>query len=158
MKEEKKEIYIIIPEMRSLHNVGSIFRIADGMGAQKIYICSWTGIPPAPGLTKVSLGAEEVIPWEHKKQAWRVIDELKKQGVQIVGLELNDESINYQEFEPQFPMALVLGHECNGLSKTILKRCDAVIHLPMMGIKGSLNVSVAAGIALYQLRFGTLPK
>jgi len=140
--------------MRSLHNVGSVFRIADGMGAQKIYLCSWTGTPPAPNLVKVSLGAEEVIPWEHKKQAWRVIDQLKKDGVRIVGLELTDTSIDYRDFSHDGPIALVLGNECTGLSETILKRCDDVIHLPMVGIKGSLNVSVATGIALYHLRFG----
>ncbi len=147
------DIYIVIPKMRSLHNVGSIFRIADGMGAKKIFLCSWTGTPPAHNLVKVSLGAEKVIPWEHKKQAWRVIDKLKNQGVQIIGLEVTENSIDFRNFKPNFPCALVLGNECSGLDKTILKRCDYVIHLPMLGIKSSLNVSVAAGIALYYLRF-----
>lgn len=148
------DIYIVIPEMRSLHNVGSIFRIADGMNAKKIFLCSWTGIPPAPNLVKVSLGAENSVKWEYKKQAWRVLDYLKKNGVKIVGLELTKNSLKYTDFKPQYPIALVVGNECNGLSKSILMRCDDVIHLPMLGIKESLNVSVASGIALYYLRFG----
>lgn len=148
-------IYIVIPLMRSLHNVGSIFRIADGMGATKIFLCGWTGTPPAPNLIKVSLGAENAVPWEYKKQAWRVIRELKKQGVLIIGLELTDQSFDFRDFIPTQPIALVVGNECTGLSKTLLRRCDSVIHLPMMGVKGSLNVSVAVGIALYHLRFGS---
>lgn len=150
------EIYIVIPEMRSLHNVGSIFRIADSMGATKIFLCSWTGVPPAPQLTKVSLGAENTVPWEYVKQAWRVIDNLKSKGVYIVGLELHEKSIDYRELKPKFPLALVLGNECKGLSKSIVNRCDSVIHLPMLGVKESLNVSVAAGIALYHLKFTSL--
>lgn len=154
VRQNSGDIYVIVPKMRSLHNVGSVFRIADCMNVKKIFLCSWTGTPPAHNLTKVSLGAENSVAWEYRKQAWRVIDELKKEGVQIVGLEYTDESIDYRDFKPQFPIALVLGNECTGLSKNTLKRCDSVIHLPMLGIKESLNVSVATGIALYSLRFG----
>lgn len=154
VKKNNADIYIIIPKMRSLHNVGSIFRIADGMDVKKIFLCSWTGTPPAHNLVKVSLGAEKTIPWEHHKQAWRVIDKLKKEGVRIVGLELTKDSIDYRDFTPDGPVALVLGNECTGLSKSTLNRCDDVIHLPMLGEKGSLNVSVASGIAMYHLRFG----
>lgn len=154
VKKNNADIYIVIPKMRSLHNVGSIFRIADGMDVKKIFLCSWTGTPPAHNLVKVSLGAEKTIPWEHQKQAWRVIDKLKKEGVRIVGLELTNDSIDYRDFIPDGPVALVLGNECTGLSKSTLNRCDDVIHLPMLGEKGSLNVSVASGIAMYHLRFG----
>jgi tRNA G18 (ribose-2'-O)-methylase SpoU len=153
-KKENREIYLILPNIRSLHNVGSVFRIADCIGATKIFLCGWTGTPPAPGLVKVALGAEKTIPWEQASQAWRVVDRLKKDGVQIIGLEYTEESVDYRELDIQYPCALILGNEVKGVSKTLLKRCDAVMHLPMVGLKESLNVSVACGIAAYHLRFG----
>lgn len=148
-----KEIYFILPNIRSLHNVGSMFRIADCIGVKKIYLCGWTGTPPAHNLVKVSLGAEESVEWEHHSQAWRVIDKLKKQGVQIIGLEYTQSSVDYRDIDIQYPCALVMGNEIKGLDKTLEKRCDTIMHLPMIGIKESLNVSVAAGIAGYHLRF-----
>jgi len=142
---------LILDNIRSLFNVGSLFRLADGAGVDKIYLGGITGQPPAPKIIKVSLGAEKSVPWEHCWQIWRKVDELKKQGYQIVAMEQTKKSIDYLKFEPKFPLALIIGNEVSGVSPTLLKRADKIIELPMAGIKESLNVATAAGIALYKI-------
>ena len=147
------KIYVICHNIRSRHNVGSIFRTADGAGVSKIFLCGITPAPPHPNIEKVSLGAEKYIPWEKRKETWRVIDELKKEGVEIVSLEQAKNSISLNNFKPsKKPLALILGEEVKGLPKSILDRSDKVVHIPMYGKKESLNVSVAFGIAVYKLR------
>ena len=131
--------------------MGSIFRTADALGIKKIYLCGISGTPKQVGLTKVSLGAEKSVKWEYKKSALSVVKQLKKRGVKIVALELTKKSVDLKDFKPQFPLALILGNEVDGIDKNLLKRADAVIHIPMRGQKESLNVSVAFGIAGYVL-------
>lgn len=145
----KRELYVICDNLRSLHNVGSIFRTSDALGVSKIYLCGITGTPQQKGVLKVSLGAEKSVSWEHHRAAWRLVEKLKKQGINIVSLELTKGSENVKLFKPKFPLALVVGNEITGVSPAILKRSDAVVHIPMKGIKESLNVSVAFGIAAY---------
>jgi len=167
----KKEIFVICHNIRSRHNVGSIFRTADAAGVSKIFLCGITPAPPHPNIEKVSLGAEKFVEWEKSKETWRVIDKLKKEGAEIISLEqvkgavsLNDLksvkksatliSCERSELEiKKYPcgIALILGEEVNGLPKTILKRSDKIIQIPMYGKKESLNVSVAFGIAVYKL-------
>lgn len=137
--------------IRSLFNVGSMFRLADGAGVDEIYLGGITGRPPQPKIDKVSLGAEKSVPFEHYWSIWREVDKLKKQGYQIVALEQTPKSISYLKFKPKFPLALIIGNEVNGVSKGLLKRADKIIELPMAGIKESLNVSTAAAIALYKI-------
>ncbi len=145
-------LYVVCHNIRSLHNVGSIFRTADGAGVTKLYLCGYTGYPPRKEIRKVALGAENTVPWEHHYQTWRVLDRLKAQGVQIIALENNiPGSVDYREVRPRFPLALLLGNEVEGLSPGLLKRADVVMHLPMHGTKESLNVAVAFGIAAYKL-------
>jgi len=147
-----KELYVICDNLRSLYNVGSIFRTADALGVKKIYLCGITGTPLQSGLTKVSLGAENSVAWEHQKSASRVINNLKKQGVKIVALELiKNKSLDISKFQPTFPMALIVGNEVCGVSKGLLKKADAIVHIPMGGQKESLNVAVAYGIASYEI-------
>ncbi len=147
-----QELYVVCHNIRSLHNVGSIFRIADGAGVTKLYLCGYTGYPPRPEIGKVALGAEDVVPWKRHYQTWRVLDRLRAQGVQIIALE-NDipGSADYHEVRPRFPVALLLGNEVEGLSRGLLRRADVVMHIPMHGVKESLNVAVAFGIAVYEL-------
>jgi 23S rRNA (guanosine2251-2'-O)-methyltransferase len=147
----KKSFYLILDNIRSLYNVGAIFRTADAAGIDKIYLCGITGTPTSDKAKKTSLGAEESVEWEYAKQTWRVIKDLKKQGFQIAALELAKDSIDYTKFKPKFPVALIVGNEVKGISKNTLKRADVIIHLPMKGKKESLNVSVAAGIAVYEI-------
>ncbi|MEK7168041.1 MAG: TrmH family RNA methyltransferase, partial [Patescibacteria group bacterium] len=103
------------------------------------------------GVLKVSLGAEKSVPWEQVKQGWKLAEKLKKQGVKIVALESTKDSKDISKFKPKFPLALILGNEVNGVSSSLLERADAVIHIPMKGMKESLNVSVAFGIAGFVL-------
>lgn len=153
MKE--KGFVVICDDLRSLYNIGSVFRTADGAGVNKIYLCGISGRPDdekAKGkISKVALGAEESVKWEYAKQAWRVAEKLKKEGFEIVFLEQTPESIRYMEYKPKFPVALVIGNENNGVKKNLLRRSDAIIQIPMRGKKESLNVSVAFGIAAYRL-------
>jgi 23S rRNA (guanosine2251-2'-O)-methyltransferase len=149
--KNKKEFYLLLDNIRSLFNVGSIFRTADAANIDKIILGGITGKPNTDKAKKVALGAEETIPWEHSWQTWRIIEKLKKQGFQIVALEQNKKSINYSKFKPKFPLVLIIGNEINGVSKNLLKRCHKIIQLPMHGHKESLNVGVATGIAVYEI-------
>ena len=150
---EQPEIALICQNIRSLHNVGSIFRTADAYGIGKVYLCGYTGAPPRSEISKVALGAESWVPWEKRHDTWRLIEELRDRGFQIAALEQNKNSVSITSFKPKYPMALILGNEVKGVTKEILKRSDAVVHLPMYGKKESLNVSVAAGAALAYLRY-----
>lgn len=150
-KNNIKEVHVICDNIRSLYNVGSIFRTADALGVTKIWLCGITGTPEQSGMAKVSLGAENSVAWEHASSAWRVIEKLKKQGFKTVALELTKESKNIKLFKPIYPLVLIVGNEVAGVSDTLIKRSDITIHIPMRGIKESLNVSVAFGIAMYQI-------
>lgn len=150
-----KPLFLIAHNIRSLHNVGSVFRTADAFGVAKLYLTGYTGTPPDPKLAKVALGAERFVPWERHRSAVRLIKTLKRSGVRIVALENN---IKYPvqslaDYRPQFPLALLLGEETKGNTKKLLELADDVVEIPMTGQKESLNVSVATGIALYALRY-----
>ncbi len=146
-----KEVHVICDNIRSLYNVGSIFRTSDALGISKIWLCGITGTPEQSGLAKVSLGAENSVAWEQAKSSWRVVEKLKKQGFKVIALELTKESKNIKLFKSEYPLAIVLGNEVTGVTPALLKRCDAAVQIPMQGIKESLNVSVAYGIAAYEL-------
>lgn len=149
---KQKVFFVICDNIRSLYNVGSIFRTADALGIKKIYLCGITGTPKQEGIKKVSLGAENFVSWEYVKQTGRLMQKLKANGVQIIALEQIKNSVDLGRFKPRFPCALVLGNEVNGVSKAVLKKCDAVVEIPMAGKKESLNVAVAFGIAGYFLK------
>lgn len=153
----------ILDNIRSLHNVGSIFRTADAAGVKKLYL---TGITPGPldrfgrpikQLVKVSLGAEKTIKWEKAKSAGVLIDKLKKQGYKIFAVEQDKKSIPYYRARHQASgikkIALVFGNEVRGLSPAILKKADKILEIPMRGRKESLNVSVAFGIIVYNFNY-----
>jgi len=149
----RKKFVLILPNIRSGHNVGAMFRTADGAGVDKLYLTGFTPCPPHVQVDKVSLGAEKWVPWEHVKNAVPLIKKLKKEGYNIVALEQTRRSVNIHTWQPKFPLALVVGNEKTGVTANVLKHCDAAIHLPMLGKKKSLNVSVAAGIAMYHLSY-----
>lgn len=151
----KKEFFVIAHNIRSLLNVGSIFRTADAFGVSKIYLTGYTGTPNNPfhrsKISKTALGAENFVAWEHCASANSLIKRLKSDGVKIVALENNTKAINIHKFKPKFPLALLLGEEVKGIAKPLLKLCDSTIEIPMVGQKESLNVSVAFGIAAFKL-------
>lgn len=145
------DFYVICDNIRSLYNVGAIFRTADAFGVKKIYLCGITGTPAQRGLLKVSLGAENAVAWEWAKNTWQVVEKLKKQGVQIIALEQTKKSVDLKNFKIKFPCALVVGNEVVGVAAAVIKRADQIVHVPMRGIKESLNVSVAFGIVAYAI-------
>jgi len=142
---------VICDNIRSLENIGSIFRTSDALGVSKIYLCGISGKPPHHKISKTALGAEKTIPFEYCRQTGRLIDKLRVAKVQIVALEQNKKAIGCRRFKPKFPLALILGNEVKGISKKILKKADKIIFLPMSGQKESLNVSVAFGVAGYEI-------
>ncbi len=147
----KREFYVICDNIRSLENVGSIFRTADALGVAKIFLCGISGTPPNHKISKTALGAEKTIPFEYHKQTWRLVEKLKKEKIFIVSLEQDKKSILYTKLKPTFPLALIIGNEVKGISKKVLALSDKIIYLPMQGKKESLNVSVAFGVAGYEI-------
>jgi tRNA G18 (ribose-2'-O)-methylase SpoU len=144
-------VYVLAHNIRSLHNIGSIFRSSDAVGVDKIFLTGFSGVPPRKEISKTALGADESVKWEFHKDPVPLIEKLKSEGVQIVALEKNDSSQDIREFKSKKPFCMVLGNEIDGVSEEILKLSDAVVHIPMRGMKESLNVSVAFGIGIYQL-------
>ncbi len=136
--------------------MGSLFRTADAVGITKIYLTGYTPAPldtfnrPSKEIAKTALGAEKTIAWEKLSFA-NCVKQLKKEEVFIVGIEQDKKSVNYRKLKPTFPIALVLGNEVLGLDAKARKVCDALAEIPMKGEKESLNVSVAGGIALFQI-------
>ncbi|MCB9772603.1 MAG: RNA methyltransferase [Candidatus Omnitrophica bacterium] len=143
---------VILNNIRSLHNVGSVFRTADGVGVEKIWLCGITGYPPDSQIAKTALGAETRVLWDHAYDAKEVICDLKKKGYQIVLLEQTDKSISYHEFIPKLPVCLVLGNEIEGVDDDVVALSDASVEIEMAGHKNSLNVGVAFGIVGYHFR------
>jgi tRNA G18 (ribose-2'-O)-methylase SpoU len=154
---EKNRKIVVLDNIRSVHNVGSIFRTSDALGVDKIYLCGCTSAPKdrfgrdRKDLAKVALGAEKNIEWEYCKDTESVIKILKKEKVQIIALEQADNSVDYKKVKAKESTAIILGEEVNGLSKEIIKLADIVTEIPMQGKKESLNVSVAFGVAGFQI-------
>jgi 23S rRNA (guanosine2251-2'-O)-methyltransferase len=155
--KHKKENIVILHNIRSVENVGAMFRTADAAGVNKIYL---TGYTPAPvdrfgrkrrDLAKSALGAEEFVAWEHKKLVNSVIAKLKRENFRIIAIEQAKNSIDYKKLNIKNKNAFIVGAEVTGIPKNILKKCDIIAEIPMRGKKESLNVSVALGIILFQV-------
>ena len=155
-----KEIAIVLPDIRSVLNVGSVFRTADATAVSKIYLCGYTAAPidrfgrKRNDLHKAALGAENDVPWEQNQNTQETLQKLKSKGYFIVAVEQDERSVLYNSFDyiPYDKIALVFGNEVHGVSGEIKKTVDAIVELPMHGKKESLNVSVAAGVMMYYLR------
>ena len=144
-------VSVILDDIRSLHNVGAIFRTADAVHLEELYLCGISGTPPRNEIRKTSLGAEESVPWEYVRDAAQVIDNLRSKGYKIVVLEHTTASKDYRLAEYKFPMCLIVGHEFKGISDRLVEMADLAVEIPMHGIKQSLNVSVAFGVAVYEI-------
>ena len=152
-KVKKLPVYVVLNSIRSNYNVGSIFRSSDGAMIEKLYLCGYTPHPPKKEILKTALGATESISWEYVKDAKEIITKLKSQGIGICALELTDASKNYYEISNNdFPLCLLIGNEITGVSQELIDLCDFSIEIPQYGIKQSLNVAVAYGIAIFELR------
>lgn len=142
----------VLNNIRSLYNVGALFRTADGAGLQKLWLCGITGIPPSGKISKTALGSEQSMPWEYAASARQCVERLKTEGWQIVLLEQTSQSLPYDEFVPSGPVCLVVGNEITGVGEDLLPLCGQAVEIPMAGLKISLNVTVAFGIAAYHVR------
>lgn len=143
---------LLAHNVRSLWNVGSFFRTCDAFAVEKLYLTGYTGHPPRKEITKTAIGAEEFVPWEHHEDPLPIIEQCKKEGMQIVALEITSIAIPLDQFPlPYTNILLIVGHELTGVPKDILANCDTVVIIPMYGRKESLNVAVAVGIALFAM-------
>lgn len=157
MRQENQENTVILHNIRSVQNVGAMFRTADAAGINKIYLTGYTPTPldrfgrKRKNLTKSALGAEEYVPWEQKKNIFSLLAKLKREKFLIIGIEQNKNSVDYKKVKLKEKNTFIVGAEVTGIPKNILKKCDITAEIPMHGKKESLNVSVALGIALFRI-------
>lgn len=147
---KRNPIYFVLDEILDTFNVGSMFRLADAVAAEKIYLCGKMETPPSSRIHKAAVGTENWMPWEHNKSTLNLVKQLKQKGVQIVAIEQDKRSIPYKDLKPQFPVALVLGHETKGISKKVLNEADVIVELPLLGINKSFNVWGSAAVVAYK--------
>jgi len=149
----KLPVYVILNSIRSSYNVGSIFRTSDGAMIKKLFLCGYTPHPPKKEILKTALGATESVDWEYVEDAKVVIERLKSEGIKIGALEQTHNSrAHYSVDSSEFPIALIVGNEITGVSQELIDLCDFTIEIPQHGIKQSLNVAVAYGISIFELR------
>ncbi len=150
---EKIPLVVVLDDIRSLHNVGSVFRTADAFRVERIYLCGITAQPPHPEIHKTALGAEFSVDWIYKKDTLEAISELKAQNYTLYAVEQTEGSIMLDRFETETgrKYAVVLGNEVKGVKQEVIDACNGCIEIPQYGTKHSLNVSVTAGIVIWDL-------
>ena len=152
-KAEKVPVVVVLDNVRSMHNVGSVFRTADAFLVSAIWLCGYTPRPPHRDIQKTALGATETVEWHYAATTIEAVELLKREGYLIYAVEQVEKSIPLHEFS--FPdsgkIAVVFGNEVSGVDKEVVKQCDGFIEIPQFGMKHSLNISVAAGIVLWEL-------
>ena len=159
-KIKRSDIYIILDNVLDTYNVGAIFRLADAVGAKKVFLCGETETPPNTRIKKASVNTWQWIDWEYNASTIDAISKLKNQNarsdkseskIKVIGVELDKRAGDYTKASYPLPIALVVGHESNGISEEVLDLCDEIVELPMRGINKSLNVMVSLGIVLYEI-------
>lgn len=155
-KIKKNPIYIIVDNVMDTYNIGGIFRLADAVSASKVYLCGATETPPHTRIKKASINTTEWVEWQYYASAKSAIDHLRStiDHLQVIAVEQSKKSIPYTEIEYKFPIALIVGHESDGVSKEALKLVDYVAEIPMWGVNKSLNVIVSLGIVLLEIMKG----
>jgi len=149
----KLPVYVLLDSIRSNYNVGSIFRTSDGVMIEKLFLCGYTPYPPKKEILKTALGSTDSVKWEYVKSPKEIISRLKNKGIKICALELTNKSKRYYDISGgDFPLCLLVGNEITGVSQELLDLCDFSLEIPQYGIKQSLNVAVAYGIAIFELR------
>lgn len=152
-KLKKNPIYFVLDRVTDTYNIGSLFRLADAVGAKKLYICDDTEYPPSTRIHKAAVGTERWVAWDKKDTALDAVLELKSKGVQIIAVEQSANSINYKDLTASvhFPVAIVVGHETDGVSQKVLESSDIIVELPMEGINKSFNVWGSAAVIAYKV-------
>lgn len=150
---EKSPIAVILDNVRSLNNIGSVFRSCDAFLVEKLLLCGITAQPPHRDIQKTALGATESVPWKYYKTTAEAITALREEGYLIVGVEQTEKSISLKDFYPEEESrtALVFGHEVKGIQQETVNLCDLCLEIPQHGTKHSLNISVAAGIVIWEV-------
>ncbi len=144
-------IRIVLDNLRSAFNVGSIFRTSEGAGVEWIHLCGITPYPPNPKLEKTARGAEALVPWSHHIDTMEAVRLLRTRGYTLAALELTDRSVDYRSLPFPQPIALIVGHEVAGVTRPVLEEADAIVEIPLRGIKNSLNVATSFGVVLFEI-------
>lgn len=153
VKKTRQEIYIILDNVLDTYNIGSVFRLADAVGAKKIFLCAGSETPPNHKIKKASVGTWQWVEWEYFEQTIDSIKSLREKvdQIKIIGVELDNRAVDYTKADYSLPIALVVGHESDGINPEVLEICDEIVQLPQLGINKSLNVMVSLGIVLYEV-------
>jgi len=148
----KNKVVVVLDNVRSLYNVGSVFRTSDAFSIEKIVLGGITGTPPHKEIRKTAIGAEKSVDWEHAEDTLSAVQELKKQGYQVIGVEQTSVSKNLEQalFSKE-PIALVFGNEVDGVSEAVLSECDFCVEIPQFGTKHSFNISVSVALVLWEI-------
>lgn len=152
-QKPRMPLYVVLDNIRSIYNVGAMFRTCDAVLAEKMFLCGITGHPPRKDIDKVALGAVEVVPWEYQPSVAETLLKLKENGVKICALELTKQSFHYHEVKYEFPLALIVGNEVTGISDEAMQYVDFAVDIPMLGRANSLNVATALGIVAYEMLY-----
>ena len=144
-------VTLLLDNVRSLYNVGSFFRTADGAGIERLFLSGITARPPHRGITKTALGAEERLPWAGVENPLQQVELLRREGYEIAAIETSERAIDIFDWRPSFPLCVLFGHEVDGLAEPLLAACDSFVRLPMLGLKHSLNVASAGAVVMYEL-------
>lgn len=152
-KLKKNPVYIIVDNVLDTYNVGAIFRLADAVAAEKVFLCGLTETPPHTRIKKASINTTEWVKWEYTESVEDVISKLKTQNsnIQVVAIEQSQKSIPYDKVPYSFPVALIVGHESDGVSKEAMDASDYIAEIPMWGVNKSMNVMVSLGIVLFEV-------
>ena len=154
---EKVPLVVVLDDVRSMHNVGSVLRTADAFRLEAVWMCGITGTPPHPEIHKTALGAEDSVDWRYFGTATEAVEKLKEEGVEVLAVEQAEGSTMLQDFKPETSRryAIVLGNEVKGVHQEVIDLCDGCLEIPQRGTKHSMNVSVAAGIVIYHFVWAT---
>lgn len=152
-KIKKNPIYIVLDNVLDTYNIGAVFRLADAVAATKVILCEGSETPPNSRIKKASINTTEWVDWEYYPTAKEAVENLRKNvpGIQIISVELDKRAVPYDKVEYSFPVAIVAGHETDGVSEDVMSMSDHIVELPMYGVNISLNVMVSLGIVLYEV-------
>ena len=151
VEAKKSNIIVVLDNVRSLNNIGSIFRTSDAFLIEKIYLCGITATPPHKDIHKTALGATETVDWEYMENCMEVVEKLQKKGVQVVAIEQAENAVFLNDFHPNdnTTYAFIFGNEVRGVSQKVVNQCDMVVEIPQYGTKHSLNIAVSTGVVLW---------
>lgn len=150
-KIKRNPIYLVLDRIIDTYNIGSLFRLADAVAVEKIYLCGNMEYPPSSRIHKAAVGTEMWVPWEKTESTLKTIQVLKKKGIQIIVVEQSSRSISYKDFKANFPCAIVVGNETGGIDPKVIDKADVIVELPMFGINKSFNVWGSAAVVIYKI-------